>query len=322
MTWAAHRCTICGQPPGQHIHTPGRYAELLRKGEQASKPESLDAPEPLPRILVLGAGGIIGQHIERAYPDLSFVRSRREAALDSRDSVRRVLDERRPTSIINLAGENRVDIVQGNSQGTAPINCGLPMWAAEWCDENDAFLVQVSTQGIFSGDHAPYHPSDTPHPHTEYGAQKVEAEQRVAAFRNWMIARVTFVLGVRPRDSGRTNPLEQMFSLPEQKQVNDRFFSPSFATDVALHLTGLAAAPVAGLILHLGLPIRVSRYDIAVLANPDARIKAVSDNDFLGATRPFDTTYAAGSLWVQTLIEGINSARRQWEALHVRPHPG
>lgn len=273
-------------------------------------------------ILVLGAGGIIGQHIEVAHPGLAFVRSRWEAALDDRDSLRRLLDARRPSSIINLAGENRVDVVEGGPQATASINCGLPMWAAEWCDENDAFLVQVSTQGVFSGDHAPYRSFDTPHPRTEYGAQKVEAEQRVAAFRNWTIARVTFVLGVRPRTTGRVNPLEQMFALSSQRQVNDRFFSPSFAVDVAEHLVRLAALEAPGRIVHLGLPIRVSRFDIAQIANPGARIEAVSDREFSGPSRPVDTSYGAGSLCIQDLVEGITAAREQWKALYVPSQPG
>lgn len=268
-------------------------------------------------ILVLGAGGIIGQHIETAHPGLSFVRSRREVNIDDRDGLRQFLDIERPTSIINLAGENRVDVVEGGPQATASINCGLPMWAAEWCDQNDGFLVQVSSQGVFSGDHAPYRPSDTPHPRTEYGAQKVEAEQRVAAFRNWTIARVTFVLGVRSRAAGRINPLEQMFTYGVQRQVNDRFFSPSFAADVAEHLVRLAALRAPGRILHLGIPIRVSRYDIARIANPAARIEAVTDSEFSGPSRPADTSYAPGSLCIQDLVEGINAARQQWEALCV-----
>lgn len=268
-------------------------------------------------ILVLGAGGIIGQHIEKAHPGFSFVRSRQEANLDDRDGVRRFLDIQRPTSIVNLAGENRVDVVEGCPQATAAINCGLPMWAAEWCDENDSFLVQVSSQGIFSGDHAPYRATDLPHPRTEYGAQKAEAELRVAAFRNWTIARVTFVLGVRPRASGRINPLEQMFTYSGQRQVNDRFFSPSFAVDVAEHLIRLAALEAPGRILHLGIPIRVSRYDIAQIANPDASIQAVSDREFSGPSRPIDTSYAAGSLCMQNLVQGITAAREQWKALHV-----
>lgn len=274
------------------------------------------------KLLVLGAGGIIGQHLQQVCGrDTGYVRSRADANLYDRDGVHKLLDANLPAVVINLAGENRVDVVEGHPQATVNINIGLPMWLAEWCDGNDAHLIQVSTQGVFSGDHAPYRAYDVPHPRTEYGAQKAEAEQRIAAYRNWTIARATFVLGVRPQPTGRVNPLEQMFALPEQRQVNDKFFSPAFAADVAGHLNSLADDPQPREILHLGLPIRVSRYDIAKLANPGASIEAVSDRDFPGASRPADTSWAVGSLWTQDLVDGISSAREQWKAQHVRPDP-
>lgn len=254
-------------------------------------------------------------------PQALFAR-RVDATFEQRKDALSFLDAARPNVVVNLAGENRVDVVQGAPQQTAAINCGLPMWAAEWCDDHDAHLIQVSSQGVFSGDHAPYGPASVPHPRTEYGAQKVEAEQRVAKYRNWTIARVTFVLGVRPLDQGRVNPLEQMFELSEQRQVNDRWFSPSFAIDVAHALTLLTRLRPVGDIVHLGLPVRVSRYDIAKIANPDADIQPVGDDTFSGPSRPIDTSYAPGCLWVQTLTDGIDSAREQWKAKNVPSQPG
>lgn len=269
-----------------------------------------------PVILVLGAGGIIGQHMQIICPEALFAR-RRDVDLESRVETDRFLDSVQPNVIVNLAGENRVNVVAGHPQATVNINVGLPRGLASWCDEHHAHLVQVSSQGVFSGDHAPYHPNDVPHPQTEYGAQKAEAERLVAGFTNWTIARVTFVLGVRPLDIGRVNPLEEMFEQDEQAQVNDRFFSPSFAIDVAHGLTFLAGIRPAGQILHLGLPIRVSRYDIARIANPKATIRPVSDASFSGPSRPLDTSYTRLSLHIQGLAEGIAEARKQWENKHV-----
>lgn len=267
-------------------------------------------------ILVLGAGGIIGQHMQIVCPEALFAR-RRDVDLESRVETDRFLDSVQPNVIVNLAGENRVNVVAGHPQATVNINVGLPRGLASWCDEHRAHLVQVSSQGVFSGDHAPYGPNDVPHPRTEYGAQKAEAERLVAAFVNWTIARVTFVLGVRPLDMGRVNPLEEMFEHDEQAQVSDRFFSPSFAIDVAHGLTLLASLRPTGELVHLGVPIRVSRYDIAKIANPEAVIQPVSDKVFSGPSRPLDTTYAPGSLHVQGLAEGIAEARKQWESKHV-----
>lgn len=274
--------------------------------------------------LVLGAGGILGQHMKVQRSDAIFVRrSPRDgfvaADLSLFKDVNALLDGYEPDVIVNLAGENNVNTVQGYPPFFAPINVGLPYWLAKWCDANSAHLIQVSTQGVFSGNNAPYSAEDKPHGHTEYGAQKAEAERLVQRYcSSWTIARVTYVLGVRPfPEIGRVNPLEQMFSHSEQNQVNDRWFSVSFAKDVAAELWNLVDTKPENIYLHLGVPERVCRYDIAKLANPTAKIEAVSDYGFEGPRRPLDTTWAPGSLYRMSLTEGIEDARSDWET-HVR----
>lgn len=301
---------------GQHIPWAAEVARLGERYNQILSEPQPGLAEAIERTL---AGEVVHERRPIGEPqrrNIHYVRTRREHNLEDRVAVRKLLDSVQPSAIINLAGENRVDVVEGHPQATAAINVGLPMHLAEWCDWNGAHLIQVSTQGVFSGDHAPYGPLDTPHPRTEYGAQKYEAERRVMEFVNWTIARVTFVLGVRPLATGRVNPLETMFAESVQRQVNDRFFSPSFATDVARRLVELCDAG-RGHIVHLGLPVRVSRYQIALIANPTATITPVSDRDFPGPTRPADTTWAAGCFSIQGLTEGINFARQQWESLHA-----
>lgn len=272
------------------------------------------------RTLILGAAGILGQHLRRqAHPDVTYVRRTPSEGYVSADlslfnNVTELLERYEPEVIVNLAGQNNVNIVQGYPPASAPLNVGLPFWLSKWCNKNEAHLIQVSTQGVFSGDHAPYSRTDKPHANTEYGAQKAEAERLVERYCNsWTIARVTFVLGVRPfPEIGRVNPLEQMFEMPEQRQVNDRWFSVSFAKDVATELWEFVETRTYG-ILHLGVPERTCRYDIAKLANPTARIEAVSDSEFEGPRRPLDTTWADGSIYTMSLAEGIEDARRDWE---------
>ena len=276
--------------------------------------------------LILGAGGILGQHMQVSQFELAlgkpavYVRrtpSRGYAAVDlSRfNEVQEMLEKYEPSVIVNMAGENNVNSVQGYPPLFAPLNVGLPYRLAKWCNANDAHLIQVSTQGVFSGDHAPYDRLDTPHANTEYGAQKAEAERLVEGYcDSWTIARVTFVLGVRPfPELGRVNPLEQMFQLEAQRQVNDRWFSVAFAKDVAAELWKLVETKTFGK-LHLGTPERTCRYDIAKLANPAAEIEAVSDAEFEGPCRPLDTTWAEGSIYKMSLVEGIEDAREDWES--------
>lgn len=276
-------------------------------------------------ILVLGAGGIIGQHMMASHPEGTYVKRTPhqdylDCDLSRRENVQRLLDNHQPTAVVNLAGENRVDCVDsgGFDDPVYNVNVGLPFWLARWCDDNGSHLMQVSTQGIFSGDKPPYDVWSEPRPITSYGFQKLMAENLVRQHQNWTIARVTFVLGVRPLRIGRTNPLESMFADPCQRQVNDRRFSVSFAKDVAEDLWQLASEPVPESILHLGVPGGWSRYEIACLANPDAEIVPVSDDDFPGPRRPLDTSWAPGARHRMLLVEGIEDARADWIRIHGR----
>jgi dTDP-4-dehydrorhamnose reductase len=276
-------------------------------------------------VLILGAGGILGQHLQVSKGDRDAKFARRTPTkgflhgdLSDHHEVMAMLEKHQPRAIVNLAGENRVDVVEGGSMLFGNILAGLPYWLADWCQEHDSHLVQVSTQAVFDGGHPPYGPDSKPKPYLNYGALRFEGEKLVQLRDNWTIARVTFVLGVRPfPEMGRANPLELMFEQQEQRQVNDRFFSISFAKDVAAELWELAETKPGG-ILHLGIPERRTRYEIAKIANPTANIAAVSDDEFTGPRRPKDTTWAPGSLYRMSLEEGIEDARRDWEALHAK----
>lgn len=263
------------------------------------------------KIVVFGASGIVGQLMRLCVPysevDPHFFRRDADLffhGLDLTDRNRRgrLLKELHPNVIVNLAGENRVDEVEGDPDKFADINAAVPGELAHWCDVNGAHLIQVSSQAVFDGKNPPYGPGSPRTSVNVYGWQKIEAEDRVRQHSNWTIARLTFVLGVRPLPCvGRENPVEQMLTLPEQKQVADAWFSPLFAWHAASELWGLVAQRPKKITVHVGLPIRVSRYQVAVKINTEeidgkfqvkANINPSSVNDFSDlAPRPIDTTW-------------------------------
>jgi dTDP-4-dehydrorhamnose reductase len=207
--------------------------------------------------------------------------------------------------IVNLAGENRPDVVEKDPAQYREINVNVPERIAAWCDQYGKHYVHISTQGIFSGDNPPYGPDSRVEPINEYGKQKAEAEVRIRGFRNWTILRPTFVLGIRPLPHiGRQNPLEQMLENPTGKQVNDRWFSPLFAREAALAIWQAVMSPAPRQIIHLGTPVPVSRYDVAVAAG--GQPEAVSHEYFVGfAPRPRDTHYSLDTVASLSLGSGI-----------------
>lgn len=275
-------------------------------------------------VVVFGAGGIIGQEMIHCAPEHPAIYTNRSgggayAAFDAEsESVNGFLDRHAPDVVVNLMGENRVDVVESDPESHRHVNVKIPEQIAWWCGLNKARLVHVSTQGIFSGENAPYSPHSSPHPITEYGKQKREAELAVigSSARNLIIARLTFVIGVRREDRGRKNPLESMFEDSDQIQVDDRFFSPVWSVDAARILWELVESDRVG-IVHVGEPVKCSRYTLACEAAwgtlRNVPIQAASHRFFKGiAPRPRDTTWSREALYYTHYQTAILESYIQW----------
>jgi dTDP-4-dehydrorhamnose reductase len=286
------------------------------------------------KVLVLGAGGIIGQHLLISCPEWVngiFTRKNTEhgpwtSFNAETDNTIDFLDSIKPDVIINLAGENRVDIVELEPSRHYMVNVCLPQTLADWVSRNECYLIQSSSQGVFSGNNPTYSPNNTPHPITHYGRQKVLSEKAALSIENSEVARFTFVLGVRPfQNVGRRNPLEDMIENSHQLQVDDRFFSPLFAKDCAEILWERVKYrnTCNEKIVHLGNPIRCSRFTIAndlkhcLSGRIDPVIEPVSHEYFTGiAPRPIDTTWtAAKCIYKSSYEDGLPSCFIEWSKL-------
>ena len=286
------------------------------------------------KVVVIGAGGIVGQHMMVNKPEWAdAIFTRREGYLEwsqlnvGEDDIEAWLDANSPDVIINLAGQNVVDAVEQNPDESINVNVKLPLTLATWVSDNNKKLIQVSTQGIFSGENANYNTNSKPHPITWYGKQKALAEKLIISHDNVKIVRLTFVIGVRPfQDVGRKNPLEIMMEQKEQLQVDDRFFSPVFAYDAAMILwdTALHFEESDQKIIHIGNPIKCSRFSIASdiktasRGKLDTEIKPVSYTYFTSiVARPKDTTWEDGtSLYITDYMYGLKKCYLEWETIN------
>lgn len=298
---------------------------------------------------MFGASGIIGQYMQASAPGpkVSEILAYSLTHFNSFDlsdekQIKPLLSKINPDVIINLAGENRVDIIEQSLRNYFKnsdisdyykqyeyfyrLNVVAPRMIAEWASVNRKFYLHVSTQGVFEGNSPPYRRDDTPHPINEYGKQKWLAEEAVktASAGTWKIARLTFVLGVRLAKIGRRNPFEQMCEDIVQRQVSDRYFSVAFADDAAHWLWEMVAYPDRyPSIVHIGTPVKTSRYKLATTIQvmkkrtlPARQIMAVNHADFLPACaeRPLDTTWHESAYYSAPYIAGLEKAVVQWEA--------
>lgn len=283
------------------------------------------------KVIVIGAGGIVGQHMMSSQPkNIDAIYTRRtgdsvwEQFNTDVDDVNSWLDKHNPDVIVNLAGQNVVDLVEQNPDASAAINIDLPMMLCKWTEKNNKYFIQGSTQGIFSGDNPNYTPQSKPHPVTWYGKQKAAAEKLVLLFSNTEVVRLTFVIGVRPNPNvGRKNPLELMMEQKDQLQVDDRFFSPVFAYDAAEVLWDrvIAQGSDGEKIIHVGNPIQCSRYSLvndlkmASGGRLDVNIQPVSYTHFISdVARPRDTSWEVGTcVYKSEYMDGLNKCYLEWK---------
>ena len=137
------------------------------------------------KILILGGGGTLGhklwQVLPRKFPD-TFVSIRKNRAfydkcglfseknvvdgLDLLDfgAVREVLNDLRPSVVINCAGITPRREEAWNNIAVISINSLLPHRLDEWCADNNARLIHFSTDCVFDGKKGNYSevcPSDS-----------------------------------------------------------------------------------------------------------------------------------------------------------------
>jgi dTDP-4-dehydrorhamnose reductase len=270
------------------------------------------------KVLILGAGGVIGQHLSECVPDgviptftrLGVSPGYFSVDLTDQGAMEALLTQERPAVVVNLAGESNTDTVERSPEAYERINVRVPYALARLSDALGYRLIHISSQAVFGGTLAPYGMNAMLDPINAYGRQKADAEISLQWFRGVTIIRPTFVLGVRPDPTiGRPNPIEQMLG-GQRKQVRDRWFSVSFAPDVAKCIWDAALSKPDRQVIQAGVPVRVSRYKIA--RDLGLNVDAVSHADFPGiAPRPVDTTYACGDHGM-SYADGLLDCMARW----------
>lgn len=268
------------------------------------------------KVAVLGAGGIIGQHLMVTVPkgiEPTFTRTSPPShlydqldvtSLNAADWINRV----NPDIIVNLVGECRPDVVERDPNKYWEVNCGCTANMASWCDDYGKLLIHVSSQAVLG----PLTETN------EYGRQKAEVDKMLLEVsQNFVIVRPTFTLGIRPFPGiGRENPAERMLAGKETQSVDNRYFSIAFAWDVAECIWKLCQGPVEKKkIYYVGNPDRVSRYDLALLLASNKDITPVKHEDLPGlAPRPLDTSepYRVGAYHTAPLSSGLIRLRAEW----------
>jgi len=147
-----------------------------------------------PRILILGGAGTLGHKLWQVLPakfphTFVSIRKKREFyakcglfagpnvidGLDLRDFARlnAVLDEVKPSVIVNCAGVTLRSKEAQDKNSAISINALLPHRLAEWCARSGARLIHFSTVCVYDGKKGGYTEEDPPDARDLYGMTKI-----------------------------------------------------------------------------------------------------------------------------------------------------
>ena len=163
-----------------------------------------------------------------------------------------------------------------------------------------ALFVYISTNAVFDGSAPPYDETRPRQPVNRYGSIKREAENLVMASRNWLIIR-PFMLYGYPYPVGRGNWFTAILSLLSGgeivKLVDDTYWQPSLALDVAQAIWRLIQPDIAMGVYHVASDDRMSLYQFGLKVAKEwghdaSLIQPIKSESLKGiALRPRDTTF-------------------------------
>jgi dTDP-4-dehydrorhamnose reductase len=231
------------------------------------------------RLLVTGAGGMLGQDVVRAAEadgDEVIALARGDLDVTDERAVAAALSDEQLDAVINCAAWTDVDGAESDPDGADAVNALGAANVANAAAQVGARLVHVSTDYVFDGDRSaeesPYVESDVPGPRSVYGASKLAGEEAVvAADGSHAIVRSSWLFGV-----GGRNFVATMLALGAERDevtvVTDQLGCPTATAHLAPALLALARDEDAQGLFHVAGGGRCSWHELAVEAFRQAGI--------------------------------------------------
>ncbi|ALO44760.1 dTDP-4-dehydrorhamnose reductase [Pseudohongiella spirulinae] len=226
------------------------------------------------RVVITGASGQLGQTLLQVLPTEQYeliALTRAELDISDESVLRARLSEMRPQAIVNAAAYTSVDAAETDDLAARAANATGPKNLARWVAENDAWLLHVSTDFVFSGRNwRPYTPDDQTDPLSIYGRTKLEGELHVRylAPQHSLVLRTSWVYSEFGKNFVRTM-LKLMIEKDGLTVVADQLGAPSSTHGLARCIgAALEKRPLG--IMHWQDSGVASWYDFAMAIQDEA----------------------------------------------------
>ncbi len=157
-----------------------------------------------------------------------------------------------PNVLINCSAYTNVNKAESEIENAMKINGTSLLDLVELCNEENIYLVHISTDYVFSGKkEINYREEDTPDPVNIYGITKYVGEKIVQQYsKNYAIIRTSALYGESELNS--TNVIKKMISIAKEynriKLVDNEYTSPTYAYNLAEQILVIIENNIKGII--------------------------------------------------------------------------
>ena len=232
------------------------------------------------RLFITGGSGLLGSKIatialNKGYKPYSGYYKHKAVSgipikldITKKNAVQELFERIKPEVVIHAAALSNVDKCEKDRDLARKVNIDGTRYITEASEQNNAFLVYVSTDYVFSGEKGMYKETDEPTPINHYGLTKLEAEKIVmASTTKWCIARPSVIYGSTPAARKINFALWVINQLKNKKAIKiitDQWVSPTLNTNLAEMILEIIEEKLTG-IYHLAGATPINRYKFAKL---------------------------------------------------------
>lgn len=215
-------------------------------------------------VLLTGAGGQLGQELQRTVPARVHLHAMDSRGLDvtDRDAVHDAFARLAPDVVINAAAYTAVDKAEEESERAFAVNAEAPRYIAEACNGSSCRIVHISTDFVFDGNQSsPYLPADAVNPLSVYGASKLQGERNLPP--DALIIRTSWLYSALGNNFVKTM-LRLMAEREQLGVIADQVGTPTHAKGLAEAVWGFIDTGRGAGIHHWSDAGVASWYDFAV----------------------------------------------------------